>query len=89
MKRSGLIASGIAVAGTCGLLEIDLGNGSQELSIYQWLIASSEAILVLRVIGVLIAAVALSFWLLVVDSDWVTIPAEVYGDRLLGSVDPL
>lgn len=89
LKPFGLVFAGIALAGTCALLVLDISSGPPGLSIYQRLFASPEAILVLRVLGVLINAGALGLWLVLVGTEWVKTPADAYADRLFGSIDSL
>ncbi len=89
LKPFGLVFAGIALAGTLALVVLGLGTGPPEASIYQRLITSPDAILVLRLVGVLINAVALGLWLVLVGTEWVKTPADAFADRLLGSIDSL
>jgi hypothetical protein len=39
--------------------------------------------------GLVVAMIELLFWALIVSRDWVRVPAEAYGDRLIEAVDLL
>lgn len=82
MRRNvlGVKPIGIAVAGLTGALALGLlltasGTFGQRLARYGP--------------GLAVAILALIFWIVVVTSDWVKVPAEAYAERLIESVELL
>lgn len=89
LKPFGFAVAGVAVVAVWALLGLDLATGPAEISIYQRLLSSPDAILVLRILGALINTAAFALWLVVVNPGWVRTAAEAYADRLLGAIDSL